>query len=76
MAEDYLSVKVHPSAGKELLVRLAPGRYEAWVRAKPMAGRASEAVTDLLARGLQISRDRLRLVKGRAGRHKVFRILG
>ncbi len=46
MTDTYLSVKVHPSAGK-----------------------------DLLARGLQVSRDRLRITKGRSGRLKVFRII-
>jgi len=75
MPEDYLSVQVHPKAGKEVLVRLAPGRYEAWVKARPFEGRANEAVAHLLARGLQISHERLRLIKGRAGRRKVFRVL-
>ena len=75
MPEDYLSVKVHPNAGKEVLVRLAPGRYEAWVKAKPFEGHANEAVANLLAHGLQIPHGRLRLIKGRAGRRKVFRIL-
>ena len=68
-------VKVHPSAGKDILVSTAPGRFEAWVKVKPMDGRANEAVANLLARGLQVPVGHIRLTKGRSGRHKVFRIL-
>ena len=75
MDPGWISVKVHPCAGKDVLVSIAPGRFEAWVRAKPMEGRANEAVVELLARTLRIPRSHLRLMKGRSGRQKVFRIL-
>ena len=86
MDPGWISVKVHPCAGKDVLVSVAPGRFEAWVRAKPMEGRsptpkalvwgrANEAVVKLLTRTLQIPRGHLRLMKGRSGRQKVFRIL-
>lgn len=68
----YLSVRVHPNAGKNILVSLGPGRFEAWVSAKPIAGRANEAVEALLARHLQA---RVKLMKGGSGRHKVFRLV-
>jgi uncharacterized protein YggU (UPF0235/DUF167 family) len=74
-AQEWVSVKVHPQAGKDVLVGVAPGRFEAWVRAKPLAGRANDAVIALLATHLGVAADRLRLIKGRAGRIKVFRIL-
>lgn len=76
MDQRWLSVKVHPNAGKDVLVSLGPSRFEAWVKAKPMDGRANEAVHQLLARSLQIPQQRLRLVKGASGRHKVFTVLG
>jgi len=75
MSEQYLTVKVHPSAGKDVLVSLGPGRFEAWVRAKPMEGRANEAVTMLLARGLRVPPQSVRLIKGRMARLKVFRLI-
>ena len=71
----HIAVKVHPSAGKDVLVSLGPGRFEAWIKAKPIEGRANEAVMNLLAYTLEIPLERLRLVKGRSGRHKVFRVL-
>ncbi|HEX9780834.1 MAG TPA: DUF167 family protein [bacterium] len=67
-------VKVHPQAAREELVARGPGRFEAWVKAKPIEGRANEAVIALLARALRLPRSRLRLVRGAAGRHKLFRI--
>ena len=71
----YLTVKVHPNAGKDVLVGVAPGRFEAWVRAKPMQGDANEAVERLLSSALKIPRSQLKLIKGRAGRMKIFRMV-
>ena len=76
MHDTWLYVKVHPNAGKDLLISLGPGRFEAWIKAKPVDGRANEALISLLARSLQIPQGQLRLTKGRSGRHKVFRVIG
>ena len=73
--ETSLYVKVHPNAGKDVLVSIGPGRCEAWIKAKPVEGRANEAVAALIARTLAVPVSRVRLVKGRSGRHKVFRIV-
>lgn len=72
--QQWMTVKVHPNAGKDMLVSIGPGRFEAWVAAKPIGGRANEAVAKLLGRYLEIPRGRLRLVRGGQGRHKIFRI--
>ena len=76
MGQHSVSVKVHPHAGKDVLVSLGPGRFEAWVKAKPVDGQANEAIITLLAAHLQLPRAWVRLVKGRGGRHKLFRVLG
>jgi hypothetical protein len=76
METEWLSVNVHPGAGRDVLVALSPRRFEAWVKARPVEGRANEAVVSLLSRALRVERSRIRLVKGGAGRHKLFRILG
>ena len=76
METQWLSVKVHPDAAKDVLISVGPGRFEAWVKAKPVEGHANEAVTHLLVRTLRISQERLRLVKGALGRHKVFKVIG
>ena len=76
MRQRWISIKVHPNAGKDVLLGLGADRFEVWVRARPVNGRANDAVITLLAQGLQIPRERFRLVKGGSGRHKVFSILG
>ena len=75
MQDAWISVKVHPHAGKEVLVSLGPGRFEAWVKAKPIEGQANEAVAALIARTLRLPKAHLKLAKGGLGRRKVFRII-
>jgi uncharacterized protein YggU (UPF0235/DUF167 family) len=75
MQPQWISVKVHPGAGKEALISLGPGRFEAWVRAKPVTGQATEAVVALLAQGLRMAARDIQLIKGHTARHKVFKIL-
>lgn len=75
MSTQWIMVRVHPRANKDVLIALGPGRFEAWVRAKPIEGQANSAVSTLLARTLQIAANRLRLVKGSRGTHKVFQIV-
>ena len=76
MQDTYLLVKVRPHAGKEMLIGTGPGRFEAWVKAKPMEGRANDAVVALLARGLRRPVSSIRLIKGAHKRNKVFRVMG
>ena len=70
----YLSITVHLNAGKDVLVSLGAGRFEAWVKAKPVGGRANEALVALLARNLRVPPRGIQLIKGRSGRRKVFKI--
>lgn len=75
MNEQWIRVTVHPHARRDVLISVGGGRFEAWVRAKPVAGEANQAVTELLVRALRMPRHRVRLVKGRRSRHKIFQIL-
>ena len=76
MHDTWITVKVHPNAGKDVLVSLGPGRFEAWVRGKPVMGQANQSLIELLVRTLGVARDQLRLVKGGRARQKVFRVVG
>lgn len=75
MPGNYLFVKVHPGAKKDVLVQNSPSRFEAWVRTKPIEGRANDALLALLGRSLNVSTSKIKLVKGGVGRNKVFQIL-
>lgn len=50
------------------------GRLLAKVRAKPEDGKATAAVLDLLARGLEIAPSRLSLLRGATSREKLFQL--
>lgn len=76
METRWIRVKVHPGTKKNVLVALGVDRFEAWVKAKPMEGRANEALIALLVRQLQIPRERLHLMKGWNGPQKIFKIIG
>ena len=75
MPSSYLFVKVHPNAKKEALIQNAPSRFEAWIKPKPIEGRANDALLALLGRGLNVSTNRIKLVKGGLGRNKVFQVI-
>lgn len=75
MAVSWIRVKVHPRAAKEVLIQTGPGRFEAWISAKPIEGKANEALFGLLYRSLNIPAGHLKLIKGGIGRNKVFQIL-
>ncbi len=77
MATDtiWVSAKVHPTARKDMLVSLAPGRVEVWVKAKPLEGQANDAVAQLLAAHWQVPRHQVQLMKGRLSPFKLFKIV-
>ncbi|MBI2485226.1 DUF167 domain-containing protein [Candidatus Uhrbacteria bacterium] len=66
-----LAVKAHPGAGKDAVIRNDDGSYDVWVMAPPSDGRANEGVIRLLAKELGVAPSTLRIVRGRASRHKV-----
>ncbi|MBI3289560.1 MAG: DUF167 domain-containing protein [Elusimicrobia bacterium] len=69
-------VKAHPAAKNDRLEAKTPGVYEVWVRAPAEAGRANDAVLDLLSRELRVERKRLRIIKGATSPSKLIQILG
>ena len=76
MNESWMYVNVHPKAAKNVLVSMGHDRFEAWVKATPVDGQANKAVMELLGRYLGLAPERLKLVKGGASRHKIFKVYG
>lgn len=67
----YLKIKLHPGAKKNIVVRKADDSFEVCVRAKPLEGKANEAMLETLSDFLEIPRSRLRLVRGATSRNKI-----
>ena len=70
-----IRVRVHPGASKDRCHLVAPDRYEVWVRAKPIDGRATQAVVEVLSRTLGVPVTRVRIRRGAQSRTKLFEVI-
>ncbi|MFM9935938.1 MAG: DUF167 domain-containing protein [Novosphingobium sp.] len=68
-----LAVRVTPGARSEG-IEIAGGRVLVKVRTKPEDGKATVAVTDMLATALGLPPSQLTLLRGATSREKLFRI--
>jgi hypothetical protein len=72
-----LRIHVHPGARRESLQGWrADGSLKLEVAARPEGGLANQAVTDLLAGALGVSRGRVMVVRGRSSRSKLIEVEG
>jgi uncharacterized protein len=69
-----LTVRLHPSSSREHLEARTDGTLEAWVRQRPVEGRANEALIALVAERLGVPRSSVRLVRGATARTKVLEV--
>jgi hypothetical protein len=72
-----LRIHVRPAARRESLQGWrADGSLKLEVTARPEDGLANQAVTDLLAEALGVSRGRVAVVRGRSSRSKLIEVEG
>lgn len=71
-----LAVLVQPGASRDQVVGRHGDQLKVRVSAPPEAGRANQAVQDLLAEALGIPTRDVELVSGAANRRKRFRVVG
>ena len=71
--ETLIAVRVIPRARRNEVQAEGAG-YRVRVTAPPADGKANVAVTKLLACHLKVAPQRLELVRGAKGRHKLFRL--
>ena len=69
-----IAVSVKPNAKKAEVIKLSDGAYRVSVRAPPRDGKANEAVIDLFADYLGVSRSAVKIIRGHASRHKVLEV--
>lgn len=68
----YFKIKVHPNSKKNQVIRKAEDTFEIFVRAKPVDGKANDAVLDLLCEYLNIPRSKVRLIRGAMAHNKII----
>jgi uncharacterized protein YggU (UPF0235/DUF167 family) len=75
VADRVVTVLVKPNSRKGPLVEPGPDEVLViWVQEPAMAGRATKAAGEVLARYLGVPRSQVRLAAGATSRHKRFRV--
>lgn len=70
-----IQVKVQAGARKDAVEMLSENRYYIQTKARAKEGKANERVRELLGAALNVSPDRLRLVRGATAPHKSYLLL-
>jgi hypothetical protein len=71
----YIKVKVHPSSNRDEVIQKTSDSFEAFVRAKPVDGKANEALLASLSDFLKVPRSRVRLIRGSFTRNKIIELV-
>ncbi|MFQ3586769.1 MAG: DUF167 domain-containing protein [Fimbriimonadaceae bacterium] len=71
-----ISVRVVPRSSRRYLEWQADGVLKVWVAAPPVDAAANDAVVDLLAEVLGVSRRAVSIVRGHKARSKTLRVEG
>lgn len=69
-----VSVKVIPSAKVEQIQMSLEGSLKVWLKAKPVDGRANQALTKLLAKHYSVKKGQVRIVQGLTTRQKLIEV--
>ena len=71
-----VEVRVRPRAKRNALLPMPGGGWKLALTAPPVEGKANQALVDFFAKGLQISRSRVRILRGEKSRQKVVSLDG
>jgi len=71
----FLKVKVFPNSKKEEIIKKSEDEFEIKVKEKAEEGRANRRVKEVLARYLNISEEKLILIREAKQRNKIFKIV-
>jgi len=71
-----LEVRVQPGAKSDAIERLEDGRLRVRLTARPVEGKANDALIVLIARMLKVSRGSVAIARGHRSRDKAVRVEG
>jgi len=69
------NVKVIPKSSQNLLEELGPFQFKVKLTASPVAGKANEALIEVLAKHFGIQKSKIRILRGFSSSYKVVEIL-
>jgi uncharacterized protein YggU (UPF0235/DUF167 family) len=71
----FLKVKAFPNSKKEEIIKKSEAEFEIKVKEKAERGEANKKVKEVLARYLNISEEKLILIRGARQKNKIFKIV-
>ena len=74
--EARISVKVSPGAAINEVTGYSDGVLQVKVKASPVKGKANRELVAFLSRRLDVSRDRIKIIRGNTSRRKLLAIDG
>ena len=69
-----ISVKVKPQAKENRVEKIGENNFAVWVKAKPIEGKANQAVIKILSEYFDKLQSKIILLKGEKSRNKIFSI--
>jgi uncharacterized protein len=69
-----LSIQVKPQARKQSITKISEQEYQIAVQAAPVAGKANEAVVELLAKYFPVPKSSVKVLRGQSSRKKLVEI--
>ena len=69
-----ICVNVKPQAKQEKLEKTGAHSYSVWVKAKPLEGKANQAVVKVLSQHFGVAKSKIVLIKGQKAKDKVFMV--
>jgi len=71
-----ISVRVTPRSSRNKIQALTDSSVRAWVMSAPTDGQANEALIELFASTLKVSKSRISIIRGHTSRSKVVQVDG
>lgn len=70
-----IEVNSHPGSRQEKIIEINPSKFEIWIKQPAIENKANKEIINLLSDYLNVNKSRIRLVKGKTSRHKLFDII-
>lgn len=65
----------HPNSRQEKIIEINSGKFEIWIKQPAVENKANKEIINLLSDYLNVNKSRIRLVRGKTSRHKLFDII-
>ena len=65
----------HPNSRQEKIMEINPGKFEIWIKQPAVENKANKEIIELLSEYLNVNKSRIKLVRGKTSRYKLFDII-